>query len=197
MSSPKPLCDLKVAICIFHTIYALHTDLSLFMILTSLSPVARYFTSWLMKQLSWSWLSLPLIGSSSSDSVHFMLNSRVKKKPGSLDFISLPTTMKEQCSLLKWNLYLYIYIYIYLSSIKVHKDLIDKDRRIPSFKFYTKILVNEVLLCRGRGSSTLRFSLKIKNNKIFSWIYETAIIRLQNNRFGGGFKHYLHGSLWF
>lgn len=119
MSSPKPLCDLKVAICIFHTIYALHTDLSLFMILTSLSPVARYFTSWLMKQLSWSWLSLPLIGSSSSDSVHFMLNSRVKKKPGSLDFISLPTTMKEQCSLLKWNLYLYIYISQVLKCTKI------------------------------------------------------------------------------
>lgn len=51
------------------------------LIYTSLSPVARYLTSWLMKQLSWSWLSLPLIGSSSSDSVHFILNGRVKEKP--------------------------------------------------------------------------------------------------------------------
>lgn len=47
---------------------------------TSLKPVARYLTSWLMKQLSWSWLSLPLIGSSSSDSVHFILDKRVKRK---------------------------------------------------------------------------------------------------------------------
>lgn len=48
-------------------------------LLTSLSPVARYLTSWLMKQLSWSWLSLPLAGSSSSDSVHFILWRGVKE----------------------------------------------------------------------------------------------------------------------
>lgn len=42
-------------------------------VLTNLSPVKRYLTSWLIKQLSWSWFSFPLVTSSSSDSVHFML----------------------------------------------------------------------------------------------------------------------------
>lgn len=42
-------------------------------LLTSLRPVKRYFTSWLIKQLSWSWFSLPFVTSSSSASVHFML----------------------------------------------------------------------------------------------------------------------------
>lgn len=133
------------------------STLSLVLTRTSLSPVAKYLTSWFMKQLSWSWLSLPLIGSSSSDSVHFMLSKKVKKIS---EWFYAAETFALTCP------------FYHKHGTKGFSDTLKPlshhqghTARIRSFKFYTKILVDQVFLCRGRCSSTFRLGLMTDRQK--------------------------------
>lgn len=74
--------------------------------------------------------------------------------------------------------------------------------RIRGFKFYSKILIDEILLGRGRGSSTLTLRLKIRRSK-FSRVILSLTYHLDNisNLFIIKTRHvlnrwlHLHGSL--